>query len=191
VAQQATFIEELMAAGRGVFALLVGDRRAGTYFDLSQRGLVGSFIAFLIVVALATYLPIIMSKDHDGALASLAQFGIIYALQLGAVTVMLRQIKRMDAFVPYLVADNWMNFFVTLVIGAIFAAGVGGDGVTLIFAIIVIVIEVNIGRFVMTLAPLQIAMLIIAQVVGALIAIGIVLLIFPLPPEAAAQLTAS
>jgi len=60
VAQQSTFLEELMAAGRGVIGLLIGDRRSGSYFDLSQRGLAGSFIAFLAVTGLNAVLPVIL-----------------------------------------------------------------------------------------------------------------------------------
>ena len=39
-----------------------GDRQAGSYFDLSQRGLVGSFIALLLVTALNAVLPIILGS---------------------------------------------------------------------------------------------------------------------------------
>ena len=42
----------MMAAGRGVIGLLTGDRQAGSYFDLSNRGLAGSFIALLLITAL-------------------------------------------------------------------------------------------------------------------------------------------
>ena len=55
--QQSTFIEEMMAAGRGVIGLLTGDRQAGSYFDLGQRGLLGSFIALLLITALNAVLP--------------------------------------------------------------------------------------------------------------------------------------
>ena len=48
--QQSTFAEEMMAAGRGVIGLLTGDRQAGSYFDLSNRGLAGSFIALLLIL---------------------------------------------------------------------------------------------------------------------------------------------
>ena len=42
----------MMAAGRGVIGLLTGDRQAGSYFDLNNRGLAGSFIALLLVTGL-------------------------------------------------------------------------------------------------------------------------------------------
>jgi len=62
VAQQSTFLEELMAAGRGTISLLIGDRRAGSYFDFSQRGLAGSFIAFLAVTGLNAALPVLLGS---------------------------------------------------------------------------------------------------------------------------------
>ena len=41
---------------------------------------------------------------------------------------MLRQIKRLDALVPYLVADNWVTFFLTLIVAALVAAGSAAIG---------------------------------------------------------------
>ena len=182
-----------MAAGRGVFALLIGNRRAAGYFDATQRGLVTSFIALVFAAAVRSFLPIIVSKDHDSALVSLVQFAILFGVQLGCAVIVLRQIKRMDALVPYLVADNWVTFFVTLIFGALTAAGIAGDGagdgITIIFGIAVLVLEVNIARIVMGLAPLQIASLVVAELVGALLAVGIIILLFPLPPDAMAQLS--
>lgn len=195
MAQRPTFLEELMAAGRGVISLLIGERQAAQFFDLSQRGLVTSFIALLLAVVLRTFLPIMVSDVHDSALVSIAQYAILFVLQLGFTVIALNQIKRMDALVPYMIADNWVTFFLTLILSAIFAAGIVADtdisdAITIVFGIVLIVIEVNIGRRVMNLAPLQIAMLIVAQVVGLLIGIGLISLLFPDSPQAAAQMSA-
>jgi hypothetical protein len=187
-ARQSTFLEELMAAGRGVMALLIGNKQAGSYFDFSRRGLAGSFIALLIIVAVGAFLPILLSRQHESAIVSLAQLLIIFAFQIGFTAIVLRQVKRMDALVPYVIAYNWLSFFVTLIYGALLAAGVTGDFMTIVFGIIVIVIEVNIGRIILTLPPLQIAMLIIAQIIGVSIGAVLIVLTFPLPPGAAAQL---
>ena len=54
-----TFLDEMMAAARGCVALLVGNRQAPSYFDFSQRGLVGSLIATLIAIALAGFGPLL------------------------------------------------------------------------------------------------------------------------------------
>lgn len=194
MANRPTFLEELMASGRGVIALLIGNREAPKFFDTSQRGLVTSFIALLIAVAIRAFLPIIMSSEHDSALSSVAQYAVLFALQFAFTLIVLRQLKRMDTLVPYLIADNWVTFFLTLILAAIVAAGIGNDadsadGIAIVFGIILIVIEVNIGRLVMGLTPLQIAMLIIAQIVGLLIAVVIIYYLFPTSPEEAARLS--
>jgi hypothetical protein len=189
VAQQATFIEELMAAGRGVLALVVGDRRAGSYFDLSQRGLVGSFIAFLLVTGLNAVLPVLIGAKPEGGIArAILMVGILFVLQVAFSAIVLRQLKRLDGLVPYLVADNWATFFMTLISSALAAAGVNGDWTLVVLGIAVIVIEVNIARLIVTLSPLQIAMFIVAQLVGVSIGLAIIGFAFPLPPDVAAQL---
>ncbi len=168
-----TLIEELMAAGRGVFGLLIGDRQAPSYFDLSPRGLAGSFIAFLIVTALNAALPILLGIElPPGAYSrSLAVVAILYTLQVGFSAIVLRQLKRMDGLLPYLVADNWSTFFLTLVSAALASAGLTGDAMVLILGLVIIILEINISRLLVTLSPLQIAMFIIARLVGASIGI--------------------
>jgi len=186
VAQQSTFLEELMAAGRGVIGLLIGDRRAGSYFDFSQRGLAGSFIALLAVTALNATLPVILGvKDSGGIARSILMVAILFVMQLAFSAIVLRQLKRMDGLVPYLIADNWATFFLTLISGALAAAGIDGDPVLIVLAIVVIVIEVNIARLIVTLSPLQIAMFLVAQLVGVSIGLAIIGLAFPAPPAAA------
>lgn len=185
MAQQATFLEELMAAGRGVIALLIGDRRAASYFDVSERGLAGSFIAFLAVTALNATLPVLLGIKNSGGIArSILMVAILFALQLAFSAIVLRQLKRLDGLIPYLIADNWATFFLTLISGALAAAGVDGDPVLVVLAIVVIVVEVNIARLILMLSPLQIAMFLIAQLVGVSIGLAIIGLTFPLPPDA-------
>ena len=186
MAQQATFLEELMAAGRGVIGLLTGNRRAGSYFDFSQRGLVGSFIDFIAVTGLNAVLPVLLgSKDPGGIARSVLMVAILFALQLGFSAIVLRQLKRMDGLVPYIVADNWATFFLTLISGALAAAGIDGDPVLIVLAIVVILIEVNIARLIVTLSPLQIAMFLVAQLVGVSIGLAIIGFAFPVAPAAA------
>lgn len=186
MARQSTFLEELMAAGRGVAGLLIGDKRSGGYFDLSRRGLYGSFIAFLSVTALNAVLPAITGQREPGGIArGVLMVAILFALQVAFTAIVLRQIKRTDGLVPYLVADNWATFFLTLISSAIAAAGLDSDFVLVVLAIVVIIIEVNIARLVVTLSPLQIAMFLIAQVVGVSIGLALIGLAFPLAPGAA------
>ena len=66
-ARTTTLFEELTAAGRGVVALVVGDRRASDYFDFSRRGLYGSFIALLLAQLLAAYGPLVLGARMEWA----------------------------------------------------------------------------------------------------------------------------
>ena len=131
MAQQSTFLEELMAAGRGVISLLIGDRKAGSYFDFSQRGLLGSFIAFLLVTGLNAALPVVLGiKDAGGIARSIVMVAILFVLQVGCSAIVLRQLKRMDGLLPYVVADNWATFFLTLISGALAAVLAEGYALT-------------------------------------------------------------
>jgi hypothetical protein len=183
--QQSTFIEEMMAAGRGVIGLLAGDRQAGSYFDLSQRGLAGSFIALLLVTALNAVLPIVLGNESESITRGVVTVVLLFVLQLGFSMIVLRQVNRMDGLVPYLVADNWATFFLTLVSAALAAAGLANDFTLVVLGIVVIVVEVNIARLIVTLPPLQIAMLLIAQLVGVSIGLVLIGLLFPLAPDVA------
>ena len=191
MAQQSSFVEEMMAAGRGVIGLLTGDRNAGSYFDLSQRGLYGSFIALLLVTALNAVLPIVLGAENASIARDVVSVAILFALQIGFSAIVLRQLKRLDGLVPYLVADNWATFFLTLVSGAVAAAGLSNDITLVVLAIVVIFIEVNIARLIVTLSPLQIAMFLVAQLVGVAIGLVIIGFVFPASPDVAGAAAAA
>jgi len=183
-----------MAAGRGVLALFVGNRQAGGYFDLTPRGLAGSFIALLLVSVLNAAMPTIMGIEDDSITRALLVVAILFAMQLGFAAIVLRQVRRQDGFLPYLVADNWATFFLTLISTALVAAGLANDFTLVALGVVVIVVEVNIARLIVTLTPLQIAMFLIAQMVGVSIGLVLVAFLFPLPSElveAAANAAAS
>ena len=179
-----------MAAGRGVISLLVGDRQAGSYFDFSRRGLAGSFIALLLITALNAILPIILGNEAESITRNVVMVVLLFVLQLGCSAIVLRQIGRLDGLVPYLVADNWATFFLTLVMSAIAAAGFTSDFTLVVLAVVVIFVEVNIARLIVTLPPLQIAMFIIAQLVGVTIGLGLIGILFPITPDIASAAAA-
>lgn len=174
-----------MAAGRGVIGLLVGDRQSGSYFDLSLRGLAGSFIALLLITALNAVLPIVLGAEGESITRNVLMVALLFALQVGCSAIVLRQVGRLDGLVPYLVADNWATFFLTLISAAIAAAGAANDVTLVVLAMVVIFVEVNIARLIVTLPPLQIAMFIIAQLVGVSIGLALISFILPIPPEVA------
>lgn len=180
----------MMAAGRGVVGLLMGDRQAGAYFDFSPRGLAGSFIALFLVTALNAVLPIILGSENESITHNVITVALLFALQLGFTVIVLRQVGRLDGLTPYLVADNWATFFLTLISAAIAAAGLANDVTLVMLGIVVIFIEVNIARLIVTLPPLQIAMFIIAQLVGVSIGLALIGFLLPLAPEVASSAAA-
>ena len=180
-----TIIEELAAAARGVVAIVRGDKKAANYFDFSQRGLAGSFIAFLVITVFSAYLPVLTGQADPQIPTSrlLLMAAFLYAVQVGFSALVLRQINRLDGLVPYLVADNWATFFVTAASSIVGIFGPAGDFGLVIAGLLVLVIEINIARLIVMLSRWQIAMFLVAQVVGVLIALMVIGSIFPLPPE--------
>lgn len=191
--RQSTIIEELTAAARGVVALIMGDRQAARFFDFSPRGLVGSFIAFLAITGINAALPFALGMNGPAAsiARSVVMVTILFALQIGFSAIVLRQLKRLDGLVPYLVADNWSTFFITLGSTALALTGLAGDLTLIAVGILVIVVEINIARLIVTLSPLQIAMFLVAQLVGVSIGLLLIGVMFPLSPADLEALAAS
>jgi hypothetical protein len=188
-----SFIEELSAAARGTVALIMGDRKAPGYFDFSLRGLYGAAIAFLLALTVQTYLPLLLGipAEPGTVTRSLVVNAVLVGAQVGAAAIVLRQLKRLDAMMPYLVTSGWVTFFTTIALIGLTLFGV--DGITLMIGlgIVYLVLEINIARLVMTLSPMQIAMLLVSQLVGVFIGLMLIGLLVPLPPEVAAEAAAA
>jgi len=178
-----TLVEEMITAGRGVVALVIGRRDASQYFDLTTRGLVGSFIALIVATTVNTYLPFVQGAETEGGSAwQVLLFAVnIYVLQIGFAAIVLNQFKRLDGLMPYLVADNWATFFITLLTIVLTFAGVGSDVTILMLGVLVLVVEINIARLIVTLTPMQIAAFLIAQLVAGFVGLIILGAIFPMP----------
>lgn len=177
MANPKTFIEELVSAGRGVIALILGDRKAASYFDLTQRGLASSLIAFLAVNAFMAYAPALLSPGAGGGTG--IGVGLMISLALAAIPValaalVLRQVKRLDGFVPFLVADLWANAFLSVAMALLLLTGLPFELTVIGLGIVVLMVEINIARLIVTLPPLQIATFVIAQFAGGLV--GVMLL---------------
>ncbi len=183
-----TLFEEMISAGRGLVALLTGRRDAGSYFDLTLRGLAGSFAVFLFATTLNAYLPALMGMmpEGTGAAQTLIVAGVLYAVQIGCGVLVLRQIGRLDGLVPYLVADNWATFFVTAVTIVLSLVGFSPELALILVGVVVLILEINIARLIVTLTPLQIAMFLIAQMVGVVVGLLVMGMMMPVPEGAAA-----
>jgi hypothetical protein len=181
LASNTTIIEEMTAAARGVLALIVGDKRAANYFDFSQRGLAGSFIAILALTGAGALISSWMGVEQGSIFRSVATNVILFAAQIGLTAIVLRQLKRPDGFVPYLVADNWATFWASLVFLILSFAGMGSF-VIIATTLVGLWLQISIARSIVTLAPAQIVILLIGQLVGVFVGLLIVLAVFPLSP---------
>lgn len=179
-----TFTDEALNAIRGFVALVTGKRDAAAFFDFSPKGLVGSLIAVLVAVLLAGFGPMLVGAPVPAGAPtqSIVINGVLFAAQAAMAWIVLRQMGRQDGFVPYLVASNWVTLAsgLLLLVSTLF----GEVGIVLLLAIVVIALLtfINIGRFIVTLSPVQIGLLFVSQTVGVFLALGVVALVLPAPP---------
>lgn len=166
--QQNNLLGEAAAAARGVVAVVIGDREAARFFNLTTHGLAGSFIALLVITGIGAYLPVLLGYEGR-VLLTVAVFALSFVLQVGCATIALLQAKRLDGFVPYLVVDNWASFYVTIAGLAFNLMGVGDDFIGVPIGFLIVIVAVNIGRVIIKLEPLQTGMFVVAQVVGYLV----------------------
>ena len=184
---------EVASAARGVAALVIGDRRAGSYFDFSDRGLVGSFIAFLVIALINTGAPLLLGIPGASGTVfrAVVTVVIVLGLQIGAAAIVLRQLKRSDALVPYIVADNWATFFLTIATTVLGLVGVGGELLLVATGIVIIIVMVNIARLILTLTVWQIVTFLVVQLISGIVALMVLTVIFPLSAEQLAELSAA
>jgi len=179
VPQQNNLLGEAAAAARGVVAVVIGDRQAARFFNLTTHGLAGSFIALLIVVALLCGLPLLFGLQGL-ALYSLSSIAVTFLVESGCAAIVLLQCKRIDAFVPYLVANNWASVYVTAVTLPLSLGGIGSDLMGLVVGVLIVLLALNIGRLIIGLTPIQVGMLVVSQVV-AYYASELLVSLLPLP----------
>jgi hypothetical protein len=179
------FLDEMRSAWRGFLKLVTGDRTAASHFDFSPHGLAGAAIAYLAVTALIAYLPMLLGLGGGRVTLSIVFSLISTSLQFLFTAIVLRQLGRTDGFVPYLVAYGWSTAFLNVIVAALTMLGLGGSLLLIMTGLAVLWMEINIARLIVTLSGLQIAMLIVAQLVAASIGFLLLSLFLPVPPELA------
>lgn len=181
-----TLLDELIAAARGCFALLIGDRQAAAYFDFRQTGLVGSFIALVLSLAIQAYGPRLFGTPTPAGVSSgvVILGALVLAVQLGIAWLVLRQLGRSDGFVPFVVVQNWATLF-QAILAVLMIASFGepfaidpvsqvaqftnGSIPFIALGIAALVVSVNIARLILTLRPLHVALFVMAQLTTALL----------------------
>lgn len=182
-----TIIEEAKAAVRGTVALLIGDRGAARYFNFDQSGLVASFIGLLAAMGLQAIVFSLVGSA--GIFSAVAQSVLFYIATMGASALYLRQIGRWDALVPLMVAGNWSDAVLGVATLIVLVPGTSVLGYLSMIAAVVLMI--NIARLIMTLRPLQIVLLVIAQAVGLIAALLVLVMLFPPTAEQLAAIQAA
>lgn len=174
-----------MAAARGCVALLVGNRQAASYFDFSQRGLVGSFIALVIGLSLQAFGPQPVSPPDTGGVAGvLVMAGVVIAIQIGVAYMVLRLLGRSDGFTPFVVVLNWASLFqgliavlLIVVFGPVLVMDPASKMVQftsssvpyMALSVAALVVWVNIARLILTLPPRHVAVFVVTQLGVALL----------------------
>lgn len=149
-----SMMNEAVSAFRGVGALIVGDKTAARHFDLTQAGLVGSFIALLSFLFVQSLLRFAVYGPSGELLRNLAISVGLYGLIIAATLLFLRWIKRADTFVPMLVVQNWVSFFSNIVLTI--AVLIGAEPLVFLIGIAAIVVSINILRIISRLTLGQI-----------------------------------
>jgi hypothetical protein len=122
------------------------------------------------------YAPVLVRGEaHSGGIGTglLVSFALA-AIPIALAALVLRQVKRLDGFVPFLVADFWANSFLSVVMALLLLVGLPFELTVIGLGIVVLIAEINIARLIVTLPPLQIATFVIAQFAGGLV--GVMLL---------------
>lgn len=171
-----TLIEETRAAAQGAWRLLIGRRDAPGYFYVGLPGLVSSFIALVLSMAIALGISA-LTRSGSGPLSSfdlLIGNAILYGALTGAAWITLRFTGKADRFVPYLVVDNWINALLSALLAVLGLVGVSGDVVLFAAVVAGLAAKINNARLVVGMGIGQIVLLFVGQIIGALI--GLVIL---------------
>lgn len=178
-----SFQQEAINAAQGSWRLLIGRRDAPGFFETDQRGLVSSFIALFISIAVTLGTAALMRSGSSEVTSFSLIFTnvVLYAALVAASWVVLRVMGKTDRFVPFLAVDNWLNAFISIVLALAGLLGLTGE--TVMFAAIVagLAARINNARLVVGLNFGQIVMLMVAQVVGVVIGLGVLGLFLPVP----------
>lgn len=180
-----TLQQETVSAAQGSWRILIGRRDALSYFETDQRGLVSSFIALFVSIAVTLTTTALM---HSGA-SAVSSFSLIftnlilYTSLVAASWVVLKVLGKADRFVPFLAVDNWLNAFISVILALTTFVGLTGD--TVMFAAIIagLAARINNARIVVGLNVSQIILLMVAQVVGVVVGLGVLGLFLPVPVQ--------
>lgn len=176
--------QETAYAAQGSWRLLIGRRDAPGFFVTDLRGLVSSFIALLVSIAItlgaASLGP---GQAQVSSFALIFTNAVLYGALVAASWAVLRMVGKGDRFIAFLTVDNWLNAFISAVLTLAGLVGFSGEVVMVVAVVAGLVARINNARLVVGLNLGQIVMLMIAQVVGVVIGLGILGMFIPVPGQ--------
>lgn len=175
-AQPLSFAQEATYAANGSWRLLIGRREAPGYFSKDMRGLVSSFIALLLSVAVTLVFNAFVAPPET-TLTSFDLFfsnAVLYLVLTGASWVALRILDVADKFVAYLSVDNWVNAILSVVLAVLGLVNPAGDIVLFLALVAGLAARINNARLVVGLRAGGIVVLMVGQAIGVLIGLMMV-----------------
>jgi len=165
------YLEEMVDAARGIYALIRGEKEKLGYFNFSQSGLVGSFIAVFIGLILQELFAGPGPEEFQvPAWANLLSYAILYATPFIVAYGFLGIIGERDRMRGYIVVNNWASFFFTLIIVAIFIFQLLASVGYFVIVVLTIIIFWRTARIILGFSVPQTIIFFVATVMGVLIA---------------------
>lgn len=182
-----SLLDEARLAALGTVRVIAGRRDAPLYFGEDLPALFGSLLALVVAIAFslaisAIQIALMGATPVVSSFETVATTTIIFLGQLGGTYAAFRTLRRPDGFVPYLVADNWTSFYLSVVTAVLGLVGLGADLVLVVVGLVTLVAKINIARLIAGLKAGGVAILVIAQLCGGAAALLVVGLVFgPVP----------
>lgn len=165
------YLEEMVDAARGIYALIRGEKEKLGYFNFSQSGLVGSFIAVFIGLILQELFAGSGPEEFQvPAWANLLSYAILYATPFIVAYGFLGIIGERDRMRGYIVVNNWASFFFTLIIVAIFIFQLLASVGYFVIVVLTIIIFWRTARIILGFSVPQTIIFFVATVMGVLVA---------------------
>lgn len=165
------YFEEMIDAAKGIFSLIRGEQDKLGYFNFSQAGLVGSFIAVFIGLFLQ---ELFSGPSPDGfdvpAWANLVSYTILYATPFIVAYGFLSIVGQRERMLPYMVINNWASFFFTLILVAIFIFHLLATVGYFIIVILTIIVFWRLSRIVLGFTVPQTIIFFLATIMAVFIA---------------------
>jgi hypothetical protein len=169
---------------------VIGRQDASKHFDLTLRGLVGSFLPFLFSALLnAVVLRALLNAPELNPDADIALFNVmpwqsmlivlgVYGVQIAFAAMILKNMQRMDGLVPFVIASNWLNFYLVAITLILLPLQLDPVITQPVLFCAFLVTLFNIGRLIATLSPTRTVFLLVGQFLGTFIFMAIFLMLF-------------